>query len=79
MTTAPRRPELTDAEASAIQDHAEEIHRLAAPLSKHYRHPMSAAARLIRWLAYEAEHPGDADALEAIKVLCKSLGEHEHS
>jgi len=68
MSRGPLTQDEKDALAK-ISDLAEQIYTLAAPLDKHPRHDLSNAAQLIRWICYEYEHPGDAEATEAIRML----------
>lgn len=56
-----------------INDLADQIYAAAAPLDKYPRHPLSNAAKLIQWIAYEYQNRGDAEALEAIAKLRAAL------
>ena len=53
---------------------AERIESLAGELEKaNHRYGIYDAAKLIGWLAFDAVHPGDADAVKAIEGLKSSI------
>jgi hypothetical protein len=72
MTRGP----ITPSEIAALDDMsslAESIYAQAAGLDKHPRHVISDAAKLIQWVCYEYQHPGEVEATEAIKALRAAL------
>ncbi len=60
-------------EISALAD---QIYAFAAPLDKPERHRISDAAKLIRWLIFDQQTPGDTEALAAIVKLRESVRAH---